>query len=77
MFFKEEEKDAKCCKCNGNNEPIKNFRFKEKEIPTRYDMAHFEGNSSLAYSSDPELKSLDKLRYTSLNHKKSTIRVLP
>ena len=59
MFFKEAEKDPQCCKCNGHNEPLNNFRFKEKEIPTRYDMEHYEGPSSLVYSMDPETRKLD------------------
>ena len=29
------------------------MRFKEKDVPTRFDMAHYDGNSSLAYSMDP------------------------
>ena len=29
------------------------MRFKEKEIPTRYDFDRYEGNSSLAYSWSP------------------------
>ena len=39
MFFKETEKDPKCCKCDAiNNIPlVSGMRFMEKEIPTRSD----------------------------------------
>ena len=41
------------------------MRFKETEVPTRFDMAHYDGHSSLAYSFDPAVRPLDKANYVS------------
>jgi|NOAtaT_6_FD_contig_61_950498_length_726_multi_2_in_0_out_0_2 hypothetical protein len=67
MFFKETEKDPKCCKCDAiNNVPLNNgMRFMEKEIPTRFDMEHMDRDSSLAYSMDPSTRKLNEANYVS------------
>jgi 3-deoxy-D-manno-octulosonic acid (KDO) 8-phosphate synthase len=55
MFFKETEKDPKCCKCDAiNNIPL-NSGMRFKEIPTRFDFEHMDRDSSLAYSMDPNV----------------------
>ncbi len=53
------------------------MRFKEKEIPTRYDFDRYEGNSSLAYSWSPQMRNLDKANYVSEENHKTEINALP
>tara|TARA_B110000503_G_scaffold93751_1_gene141341 strand:- start:335 stop:532 length:198 start_codon:yes stop_codon:yes gene_type:complete len=65
MFFKETEKDPKCCKCDAINNIPMNSGMRFKEIPTRFDMEHMDRDSSLAYSMDPNTRKLNEANYVS------------
>ena len=65
MFFKETEKDPKCCKCDAINNIPMNAGMRFKEIPTRFDMEHMDRDSSLAYSMDPNKRKLNEANYVS------------
>lgn len=53
------------------------MRFKEKDIPTRFNMTHYEGDSALLGSADPNVRRLNDANYISEEHHEESVKVLP